>query len=69
MHAGEKLDTDLESAAQTLSNLHVSLRGYKGPVKKAYVHRASKTLNPLDILLYMLVCSLNFPCRPVLCEI
>jgi hypothetical protein len=30
-------------------------RGHKGPIKKAYVHWASKGSNPLDILFYVMV--------------
>jgi hypothetical protein len=34
---------------------HLHFRGHKGPVKNAYVHRASKGLNPLDILFYSIL--------------
>ena len=32
---------------------HLHFGGHKGPVKKAYVHRASKGSNPLGILFYV----------------
>jgi hypothetical protein len=31
---------------------HLHFRGHKGPVKKAYVHQASKGSSPLDILFH-----------------
>jgi hypothetical protein len=34
---------------------HLHFRGHKGSVKKAYVHRACKGSNPLDILFYSIL--------------
>jgi hypothetical protein len=41
-------------------------RGHKGTIKKAYVHRASKGSNPLDILFQFILKLYNY--ISLLCE-
>jgi hypothetical protein len=50
-----KLDGSWPYVGPQHSKKHLHLRGYKGPVKKAYVHRASKGSNPLYILFYSIL--------------